>query len=46
MKYDQSSMFLWNYYRRDIMMLVDNLKEYRRMKKNKSNELYLADLLK
>ncbi len=46
-KYDQSSDFLANYYDRNIDDLVNNLIEYKRLKKkHKKDELYLADLLK
>lgn len=45
--YDQSSDFLDKYYRKNIDDLVNNLIEYKRLKKkHKKDELYLADLLK
>lgn len=46
-KYDQSSEFIENYYAgKRISMLIDNLLEYKRIKKHKKGELYLADLLR
>ena len=45
--YDQSTEFLENYYGGNrIDMLIENLKEYKKIKKHKKDELFLADLLK
>ena len=45
--YDQSNEFLNNYYGgKRINLLVNNIKEYKRIKKHARDELYLADLLK
>lgn len=45
--YDQSSEYLKNYYGTSrIKMLVDNLYEYKRLKKHNKDELFLADLVK
>lgn len=46
-RYDQSSDFLEMYYcGKRINMLVDNLIQYKHLKKHKKDELYVADLLK
>ena len=47
-KYDQSSLFLKNYYGgKNVINLVKNIKQYKKYKKhNVKDELYLADLLK
>lgn len=46
-KYDQSTKFLEKYYGgKRIERLVDNLKKYKKLKKHKQDELYLANLLK
>lgn len=46
-RYDQSSDFLEIYYGgKRINMLVQNLNEYKHLKKHNKNELYLSDLLK
>ena len=46
-RYDQSNDFLLEYYSgKRIDILIQNLKEYKRLKKHKKDELYLADLLK
>lgn len=44
-RYDQSSKFIEKYYEKNIDHLVANLIEYKRIKKHKKDELYLADLL-
>lgn len=45
--YDQTNIFLENYYGgKNIDKLVDNIIEYRRIKKHNKDELFLADLLK
>lgn len=45
--YDQSSDYLIDYYsEKRISMLIDNLQEYKRIKKHNKDELYLVDLLK
>lgn len=45
--YDNSSSFYVNYYGgRRINFLVDNIKEYKKRKKHKSDELFLSELLK
>ena len=45
--YDQSSDFLKDYYSGSrIKMLINNLNEYKRLKKHNKDELFLADLLK
>ncbi len=46
-RYDQSSEFLKIYYGgKRINMLVQNLIEYKHLKKHKKDEFYLADLLR
>lgn len=46
-RYNQSSKFIDNYYKeKNINHLIENLLEYKRIKKHKKGELYLADLLK
>ncbi len=46
-RYDQSSQYIKDYYEgKGIDCLVGNLIEYKRIKKHKKGELYLADLLK
>lgn len=44
-RYNQSSKFIEEYYEGNIDHLVANLIEYKRIKKHKKDELYLADLL-
>lgn len=46
MIYDNSSKFYEKYYGDRIICLVDNLKEYKRIKKQGKDELYLIDLIK
>lgn len=46
-RYDQSNEFLEMYYGgRRILNLINNLREYKKIKKHDKEELYLADLLK
>lgn len=45
-KYDKSEKFINEYYAQRIDMLVANIKEYKKIKKHKIGELYLADLIK
>ncbi len=45
-KYDKSKAFVIKYYGNNVKSLVDNIIEYKRIKKHKKDELYLADLLK
>lgn len=45
-KYDNSSYFYEHYYGNRVDELVNNIKEYKRIKKHQKDELYLADLLK
>ncbi len=44
-RYDNSTEFYELYYGNRIDDLVDNLKEYRRLKKHSSDEMFLVDLL-
>lgn len=45
--YDNSTKYLENYYSGNrVQLLVDNLKEYKRIKKHDKEELFLAELLK
>lgn len=44
-KYDNSTMFYHNYYYDNIDDLVQNLYEYKHIKKHDTEELFLADLL-
>lgn len=46
-KYDQSDEFIELYYGgKRLSILISNLKEYKRLKKHKKDDLYLADLLR
>lgn len=46
-KYNQSNEFLEQYYGgKNVNNLVDNIIEYKRIRKHEKDELYLADLLK
>ena len=46
-RYDQSSEFIKLYYGgRRVTVLIDNLKEYKRIKHHTKDQLYLVDLLK
>ena len=46
-KYDNSTQFYWDYYGSNPDMLVEAIKEYKRIKgAHKKDERYLADLLK
>ena len=46
-RYDQSSAFLEMYYGgKRVNMLIQNLIDYKHLKKHKKDELYIADLLK
>lgn len=44
--YDNSSNFYREYFGSNIELLVDSIKEYKRIKKHRKDELFLADLLK
>lgn len=46
-RYNQTGAFLEMYYGgKRIKLLIQNLKEYKRLKKHKQGELYVADLLR
>ena len=46
-RYNQSASFIMDYYGgKRVAILVSNLKQYKKIKKHKKDELYLADLLK
>ncbi len=46
-KYDKSTSFYQEYYgNKNINKLIHNIKEYKKIKSNDKNELYLSDLLK
>lgn len=46
-RYNQTSKFIYDYYSgKRIKNLIENLNEYKRIKRHKREELYLADLLK
>lgn len=46
-RYDNSSRFYRDYFDSNVELLVNAVKEYRRLKgSHKKDELYLADLLK
>ena len=46
-KYDNSSKFYTEYFENDINLLVNSIKEYKRLRGvHKKDELYLADLIK
>lgn len=44
--YDNSSQFYFDYYDHRISCLVENIKEYKKLKKHEKDEGYLYDLLK
>ncbi len=44
-KYDNSTSFFSEYYKGRVDILASNLREYKRIKKHNSDELFLADLL-
>ena len=43
---DNSSQFYEEYYGRQIDLLIENLKEYKRTKRHDRNELFLADFIR
>lgn len=44
-RYDNSTQFYDDYYGNNINTLIDNIYEYKRVKKHENQELFLADLL-
>lgn len=44
-KYDNSTQFYEDYYATQIETLIENIKEYKRVKKHPDQEFFLADLL-
>lgn len=45
-RYNNSTKFYRDYFENNVDLLVDAIMEYKRIKKHKKNEYYLADLLK